>query len=71
MASLLAEIPTWDDHLLTHMYKRFATSRLFRIHHEADGELTDRAQTLLARAGAELAERGLPIPDLTSDGEES
>ncbi|WP_404402744.1 hypothetical protein [Pelagibacterium halotolerans] len=71
MASLLAEIPTWDDHMLAHMYMRFATSRLFRVYHKPDGDLTDCARTLLARAGAELAERGLPIPEILSDAPES
>lgn len=63
MTALLAEIPTWDDALLAYMYRRFATSRLFRVHHRPDGALTARAQQLLARAEAELEARGLPVPE--------
>ena len=61
LKSLLDEIPTWSDTMLVHMHKRFATSRLFRVHHDPNGALTDRAVTLRAAVGDELARRGLPL----------
>jgi hypothetical protein len=61
LKSLLDEIPTWSDTMLVHMHKRFATSRLFRVHHDPQGALTARAVTLRAAVGDELSRRGLPL----------
>lgn len=62
LQALLDEIPTWPDAMLTHMYTRFGSSRLFRLHHDADGPLTERAQQLRFAALCELERRGLEIP---------
>lgn len=61
--ALLAEIPSWDDHTLLHMYRRFGESRLFRMHHLPENPLTERTQRLLAAAQAEILARGLQGPD--------
>ncbi|WP_196257932.1 hypothetical protein [Pelagibacterium limicola] len=63
LQALLDEIPQWDDEMLLHMHKRYSESRLFRVHHAADGELTERAKLLLDATGAELAVRGLFAAD--------
>lgn len=64
LKALLDEIPTWSDTMLVHMHKRFGTSRLFRVHHAPDGELTERAKTLRAAALEEMDRRGLaPLAD--------
>ena len=61
---LLAEIPDWDDRLLLYMHRRFRTSRLFRLHHRPEGEMTPMAAQLLATADAEIARRNLAaLPD--------
>lgn len=67
LQALLEEIPTWSDTMLTHMYKRFGSSRLFRLHHRVDGPLTERAQQLRFAALAELERRGLKIPSDEAD----
>lgn len=59
LQALLDEIPQWPDDMLLHMHKRFAESRLFRVHHAADGPLTDRARILLHATKAEIILRGL------------
>lgn len=63
LQALLAEIPTWDDAMLAHMHRRYGESRLFRVHHAPDGPLTERAQALRAAVEAEMAQRGLPLPE--------
>lgn len=62
LRALLDEIPTWPDAMLVHMYRRFGSSRLFRIHHDPNGPLTDSARKLRAAALEEMERRGLPIP---------
>lgn len=59
LKALLEEISTWSDTMLVHMHKRFGTSRLFRVHHDPEGELTDRAMALRAEALAEMERRGI------------
>jgi hypothetical protein len=59
LQALLDEIPLWSDDILLHMHRRFAESRLFRVHHAADGPLTDRARILLHATRAEIILRGL------------
>ncbi|AEQ52187.1 hypothetical protein KKY_2178 [Pelagibacterium halotolerans B2] len=59
LSALLDEIPSWPDAMLVHMHKRFGTSRLFRVHHDPDGPLTQRALTLRAAAFEEMSRRGL------------
>ncbi len=63
LQSLLDEIPHWSDDMLVHMHKRFGESRLFRVHHAPDGELTERARILLQAARAEMLVRGLRVED--------
>jgi len=61
--ALLAEIPTWDDHLLLHMHRRYLTSRLFRVRYDPQGELTPAARRLLITVEEEIARRALdPLP---------
>ncbi|WP_147276054.1 hypothetical protein [Pelagibacterium lacus] len=69
MRALLDEIPSWPDAMLLHMHKRFATSRLFRVHHDPHGPLTERAVLLRDAAGTEIALRGLSPLAETGDGE--
>lgn len=59
LLALLDEIPSWPDAMLVHMHKRFGTSRLFRVHHDPEGPLTERALTLRAAALDEMGRRGL------------
>lgn len=62
--ALLTEIPSWDDHTLLHMHRRYGESRLFRVHHQPESPLTERAQRLLAAVDTELERRGLSVePD--------
>lgn len=63
LQALLDEIPQWPDDVLVHMHRRYAESRLFRVHHAADGELTERARSLLDATHAEMALRGLTMKD--------
>ena len=67
LQALLDEIPTWPDAMLAHMYTRFGSSRLFRLHHDAEGPLTERAQQLRFAALCELERRGLEIPSDKTD----
>lgn len=62
LLALLEEIPSWPDAMLVHMHKRFSTSRLFRVRHEPDGPLTERAAALRDAAFAEMERRGLRAP---------
>ena len=59
LLALLDEIPGWPDAMLVHRHKRFGTSRLFRVHHDPDGPLTEHAMTLRAAARDEMSRRGL------------
>jgi hypothetical protein len=59
LLALLDEIAGWPDVMLVHMHKRFGTSRLFRVHHDPDGPLTEHAMTLRAAALEEMTRRGL------------
>lgn len=61
--ALLSEITTWTDEMLVHMYARFGTSRLFRVHHDPEGPLTDRAIILRYACRDEMERRGLPVPE--------
>lgn len=63
LEALLAEIPTWDNHILLHMNSRFRDSKLFRVFHQPDAELTPRAKILLEATLAEMKKRDLsPLP---------
>jgi hypothetical protein len=59
LEALLGEIPQWSDEVLLHMHRRFGESRLFRVHHAPDGQLTDRTRILLHATRAEMILRGL------------
>lgn len=63
LKALLDEIPQWPDDVLVHMHRRYGESRLFRVHHAADGELTERARTLLNATHTEMMLRGLTMED--------
>lgn len=41
------------------MHRRFSTSRLFRLRHDPDGEMTLTARRLLIAAEEEIIRRGL------------
>ncbi len=65
--TLLSEISGWDNTILIHMYKRFATSRLFRVRHDMSAPMTEHAICLREAAKAEIQRRGLALPDEQND----
>lgn len=63
LEGLLAEIPTWDNHVLLHMNSRFRDSKLFKVLHQPDADLTPRAKILLEATLTEMNKRELsPLP---------
>lgn len=48
---------------MLHMYRRYGESRLFRIHHDPEKEMTARAQRLRAAVRACLEDRGIAVPE--------